>query len=224
MNKYENNSKILWICGTNYLEKYNSKYSYMFTQHLLPCGWASWGDKFLKYYDGELQNYGKKQYMSNYCNSYQSNLLLKQRLTSIEGEIYRKDKYNKFASWDYQMLFSLRSNNMYGISPKYNQIRNIGADEFSTHGGTSLQMELTKRFCEIPTHKLEFPLIHPKQINIDKIYEKKISDIILFPLSLRIKMKVVCFIKKVLGINKYDSMSMNNKYIKLIKIKLKNKI
>ena len=120
------------------------------------------------------------------------------------------------------MLFSIRSNNMYGISPKYNQIRNIGVDEFSTHGGTSLQMELTKRFCEIPTHKLEFPLIHPDNIEIDEKYEKKITNILLFPLNLRIKMKIVFFIKKILGISKYDSLSESNKYIKLIK-RLKKK-
>lgn len=222
LEKYENNSKILWICGTNYLEKYDSKYSYMFTQHLLPCGWASWKEKFLKYYDGNLLNYRKEQYMSNFISSYKSKRLLKQRKISIEGEIYRKEKFNKYASWDYQMLFSIRSNNMYGISPKYNQIRNIGIDEFSTHGGTSLQMELTKRFCEIPTHKLEFPLIHPDNIEIDEKYEKKITNILLFPLDLRIKMKIVFFIKKILGISKYDSLSESNKYIKLIK-RLKKK-
>ena len=100
-------------------------------------------------------------------------------MQSLDGEYHRKETLNKFKSWDYQMLFSLRSNDMLGISPVYNQIRNIGADEFSTHGGTSLDKIMTKRFCEIPTRELELPLKHPKHIVIDQDYERLIGNIIL---------------------------------------------
>ena len=52
LNMYKNKNEILWICGSNYLEKYNNSnnQSYYFTQHMLPCGWATWSDKFLKFY------------------------------------------------------------------------------------------------------------------------------------------------------------------------------
>lgn len=207
LEKYKKNQKILWICGTNYLGEYDSEYSYMFTQHLLPCGWASWSDKFLKHYDGEMLTYEDSSKMEKFCKSYKSRALLHQRLESLNGEYRRKGENNSFKSWDYQMLFSIRSNEMYGISPIYNQIKNIGADQFSIHGGTSLDKTMTKRFCEIPTKELVFPLKHPMEIKIDENYEKLISKIILLPLDMRIKLRVNLFIKKLLHIDPYSSLS-----------------
>ena len=204
---YRDDERILWICGTNYLSEYeNSTHdSYFFTQHLLPCGWASWSWKFNKYYDGDMDNYGKHPYMEAFKASYKSKPLLNQRLRSLEGEYRRGKQPGGFRSWDYQMLFSIRSNNLFGISPKYNQIRNIGADQFSSHGGTNLSMVMTRRFCEIPTKPLEFPLRHPTKVEIDKVYENKVTKIVLLPLSLRIKGSVIRIIKKILGIDSYVS-------------------
>ncbi|MDP4182672.1 MAG: glycosyltransferase family 2 protein, partial [Bacillota bacterium] len=53
---YKEDTRILWICGTNYLEEYQPKdgASYVFTKHMLPCGWASWSHKFNRFYDGNL--------------------------------------------------------------------------------------------------------------------------------------------------------------------------
>ena len=44
LKRYEVDQRVLWICGTNYLGRYqpDNKVSYMFTKHMLPCGWASW--------------------------------------------------------------------------------------------------------------------------------------------------------------------------------------
>lgn len=204
---YKDDERILWICGTNYLSEYNNSNndSYFFTQHLLPCGWASWSCKFQKYYDGDMKNYGNPKYMNVFKASYKSKPLLKQRLRSLEGEFRRGKESTGFRSWDYQMLFSIRSNNLYGISPKYNQIRNIGADQFSSHGGTNLNMVMTRRFCEIPTKPLEFPLRHPTEVKIDQEYETRISNIVLLPLNLRIKGNIIRIIKKILGIDPYES-------------------
>ena len=56
LQKYEEDSRVLWVCGTNYLGNYHPKdnVSYVFTRHMLPCGWASWATKFEKFYDGNL--------------------------------------------------------------------------------------------------------------------------------------------------------------------------
>ena len=105
------------------------------------------------------------------------------------------------------MLFSIRSNGLVGISPVYNQIRNIGADQFSIHGGTSLDKVMTRRFCEVPTKELEFPLKHPKEIEIDEKYEGLVANIILLPLNMRIKMRINSIIKKLLRIDPYASLT-----------------
>lgn len=203
LNLYEGNEKILWICGTNYLGEYknNNDDSYFFTQHLLPCGWASWGWKFNKYYDGDMKTYDSPTHMEAFIESYKSKPLLKQRLRSLDGEYRRGKELGRFRSWDYQMLFSIRSNNLFGISPKYNQIRNIGADQFSSHGGTNLNMVMTRRFCEIPTKSLEFPLRHPVDIRVDDDYEKKIAKIVLLPFSMRIKGSLIRITKRILGMD-----------------------
>lgn len=188
---YEENEKVLWICGTNYLEQYTASdgSSYMFSKQLLPCGWASWSHKFLKYYEGELNTLSDKA-MGKIKEQYVNMELYKQQKDNFLRERYRIKSGKGPRSWDYQMLYSMLVNSMYGISPCYNLIRNIGADNVSEHGGTSLKMTMTNRFCEIATHEMEFPLRHPKEVAIDVAYEKRISRIILLPLSLRIGKRI----------------------------------
>jgi hypothetical protein len=97
-------------------------------------------------------------------------------------------------SWDYQMSFCLRVNNLLGIVPKYNQITNIGVDNDSIHGGNSLNSIMVRRFCELPTKNMLFPLVHPKACLIDEIFEEKTGEIICAPKILSIYHNVVNFI------------------------------
>ena len=117
----------------------------------------------------------------------------------MRKEIFVKESRGRYASWDYQMAFSVRNFDKYGVSPHNNQIKNIGADEFSAHGGTNLNMVMTKRFCGMPSYPLDFPLNHPKTVAPDEEYEKKIEKIILLPLPLRVKNKAKRLMMKLLG-------------------------
>lgn len=207
LKKYKNDKKILWVCGTNYMGKYETEYSYMFTQHLLPCGWASWKDKFLKYYDGNLKTWGDIKKQETFKKNYRSKALYKQQLYSIGRTKYLLETNKSKSSWDYQMLFSIKSNNLYGISPKYNLIKNIGVDAISEHGGNSWKLTMTKRFCGMNSYPLEFPLKHPKSISLDKEYEKKVDKIVTLPIRDQFKQKIAKIVKKILGLNQYDSMS-----------------
>ena len=117
LDKYENNEKVLWICGTNYLGKYSPKdgSSYMFTKQLLPCGWASWGKKFNKYYDKELSFLDKKAEIKKLRNQYVSCRLFRQQITDAKNERIRHKNNERFISWDYHMIMSVVKNNLYGI-------------------------------------------------------------------------------------------------------------
>lgn len=200
--KYKNNNKLLWICGTNYLEKYHSDdgADYSFTQLMLPCGWASWSEKFLQYYDGNLDLYADKKKLNEVKKRYKNKKLLRQNLLSWEMERKRIERGLKPISWDFQMAYTLRVFDLYGIAPHFNQIRNIGIDAFATHGTGSAKNEMVKRFCEIPTHKLNFPLKHPKTISIDPIFEKKTEKIIILPWKVRFKSSLGGAIKRFLNI------------------------
>ena len=204
LERYKDNDRIVWVCGTNYLGKYQNctNDSYMFTQHLLPCGWASWKNKYERYYDAYFSHFNhnviaRMKYC--YCNA----ALYKQQLESMMAEYNRMKMKTSFRSWDYQMCFSIRSNDLLGISPAYNQIKNIGVDDFSEHGGISFADKMTQRFCGMDSYPLVFPLKHPETVLVDPEYERKIGQIILYPLEWRIrkplgkiKRKILSFLKK----------------------------
>lgn len=213
LERYKDDDNILWVCGTNYLEKYKplDDSSYVFTKHLMPCGWASWNSKFNRYYDGDMKYLEDESKMKKIRNSYQMKSLYKQQLNSAQYEVYRRKKGLKYASWDFQMSLSIRANDLYGICPCFNQIENIGVDAYSTHGGNSFSKIMTKRFCGIKKYPLVFPLKHPKKISIDKVFEKRTGKIILFPLKLRVKEKIAVFIKKLFGISKYEKFKLKKR-------------
>lgn len=212
LSRYKDNEKIFWICGTNYLEDYDTPNgeSYVFTQQLFPCGWASWGSKFLKYYDGDLKSLEDIRIMNLIEKQYFNKALYKQQVNSGEYELYRRSIGLPYASWDFQMALSIKAHHLYGISPKYNQIENIGVDEYSIHGGSSLSNEMTRRFCTIKTKPLNLPLNHPPKIAINENFERQTEKIILFPLKSRIKFKIAIFIKSLFGLNKFEKFNVDN--------------
>ncbi len=193
---YKDNPKILWVCGTNYLGEYdNSDADYMFTQHLLPCGWASWSDKFLQFYDGELKKCENEENIRAAGKRYFDGMLFVQYRHQWLCEYSRINKGIKPRSWDYQMDFALKYNDLYGISPVKNQIRNIGVDDISEHGGVSFSNVMTERFCSMPSYPMSFPLKHPTEVKICEDYERRIARILQFPLKSWIKLAISDTIK-----------------------------
>lgn len=202
LKKYQDDTRILWICGTNYLKEYEPSdgSDYVFTQLMLPCGWASWGNKFSRFYDGHLDLYSDKYLRDRVGKSYTNKALLRQNIASWNMEYNRIKQGLKPVSWDFQMAYTLRVHNMLGIAPKYNQITNIGADEFSMHGHGSMKNEMTRRFCELPIREMPSPLKHPKACLVDLRFERLTEKIIIMPLSVRLKSRFGKPLKKLLGI------------------------
>jgi len=183
LEKYQDDTRIMWICGTNYLEKYEPSdgSSYVFTKHMLPCGWASWRHKFTKFYDKDFSLLKDDYIYNRIKHEYNSKRLYRYELFRWCAELRRAQKGERFVSWDFQMSFSIRVHGLYGIVPKYNLIKNIGVDQDSVHGGTSFDNIMVQRFCGICSYPLEFPLIHPKVVLSDLVFEKKIGQIVIPP-------------------------------------------
>lgn len=202
LEKYENDTRILWICGTNYLGDYvpENGDSYVFTHHMLPCGWASWGNKFERFYDGDLSLCEDATVMKRIKDVYCNKNVYDQYKASWMSERYRILDGKRPGSWDYQMDFSIKANNLFGICPCRNQIKNIGVDEYSTHGGNSFARIMTQRFCGMDSYPIDFPLKHPTTVMLDPVFEKKIGKIILYPFKMRIKGKLSRFIRKKLKV------------------------
>ena len=202
LKRYENDMRILWICGTNYLGDYRpkSKDSYVFTRHMLPCGWASWASKFPKFYDGQLELTQDETVMKQVKNAYCNRAVYGQYRNSWMAERYRIEQGRRPISWDYQMDYSIKAHNLLGICPCRNQIKNIGVDEDSIHGGSSFASVMTQRFCGMESYLIDFPLQHPKEIKQDPVFEKKIGRVILYPLKNRVIGRVSRIIRAVFHI------------------------
>lgn len=202
---YENNDKVLWICGTNYLEKsrFKNGADYTFTQHMLPCGWASWSDKFIKYYDKDFSGLNDNS-LEQIKNKYKNKRLFNRDLSNWMLEKKSLEETGRYFSWDYHMTFSIREYDKYGIIPKYNQIKNIGVDLDSEHGGVTMDNIMTRRFCGMDSVELQFPLKHPREVKTEKSIERKLDKIVLPPQPHRIRnfirYTIVKLIKKVFNI------------------------
>ncbi len=192
LEKYKDNDDVLWVCGTNYLESYDTKdnVDYVFTRHMHPCGWASWAHKFVPNYDKDFSNLTPEN-LKRIKAEYKNKRLFKRDLGNWKHELESRDRYGRFTSWDYQMSFSIRLNRKLGIVPRVNQIANIGADEFSIHGGSSMDMVMTQRFCGMKSLPLEFPLKHPESVEVDGRFEKLVDKIVIPPRSLTFKTKLI---------------------------------
>ena len=142
-------------------------------------------------------------------NAYEDQRLYRQQIRNFRMEKYREDHNRRFLSWDFHMALTLRYFDLYGIAPKYNQIRNIGIDEYSTHGGTSKKKPNTAKFCEIETHPLPKELKGPDKVMVNKMFEKNFTNIILVPLYIRTLFPLITFTKKVLRM--YPDKSFINK-------------
>jgi hypothetical protein len=201
LEKYEKDNRILWVCGTNYLGDYHPKndVSYVFTRHMLPCGWASWSDKFTKYYDGELTLLDDKNNIKKARENFYNKRIFRQYKRAWIKERNRIKRNQKPGSWDFQMDFSLKVNGLYGIAPIKNQIKNIGVDIYSIHGGHKLST-MTRRFTQMDSYPLVIPLKHPQIVSIDKTFERKIYKIMVYPLWVRIdnlRIKMFRLIKRI---------------------------
>lgn len=196
--KYKNDDRILWVCGTNYMVEYKplDGSDYVFTQHMLPCGWASWAHKFNIYYDYDFQNLTKKGIICAKKN-YKSKRLFRYDKGHWLSEMENK-RNGRYISWDYHMNFSLRYHNKLGIAPCFNQITNIGVDSFAAHGGTSMENLLTSKFCQVPSKELSFPLKHPKEVIIDSKFEEITEKIIVPPRKYFLKI----FFRRMIPISK----------------------
>jgi hypothetical protein len=208
LERYCDDSRVLWICGTNYMQQYTPEdgSDYVFTQLMLPCGWASWSHKFLKFYDGDMELYRDSYIKRNIKDRYINRELYRHDYPTWDNVIRDIDNGKQPISWDYQMAFSLRVNNLYGIAPRVNLIKNIGADMNSIHGGVSMDNVMTARFCEVPTFELSFPLKHPKALMVDKGFEKKTERIIILPLKYRLRGALVKLVKRILCIKQEKSL------------------
>ncbi|MDN3547640.1 nucleotide-diphospho-sugar transferase [Mucilaginibacter aquaedulcis] len=171
--KYQYDTRIMHITGTNLLSDYKREadYSYYFSKYANVWGWASWKRAWQKY-DLDIKSfseYREKGYLKDYFSyypAYVSRLKWYSEVLNIKG-----DERN-FDTWDYQWCFTCSSNSGLSIVPKKNLIKNIG------FGGSATHTNVVDKFFSQDTEKMESPLVHPNFVLVDQqhdlVYEKKV--------------------------------------------------
>ena len=74
----------------------------------------------------------------------------------------------KLDTWDYQWIFAQLLHNKISIFPAYNLIKNIGFTDKATHTPFP-----DHPIAALPLQSLKFPLNHPQQNEINKMYEEE---------------------------------------------------
>ncbi len=155
---YRNDSRIMQICGSNFLNgKRKIGESYYFSKYGPIWGWASW-QRAWKYYDVDMSLWKEvknKQIYYDFCENKEEILI-------------RINLYDKIAAgvtdiWDYQWSFAKFINSGLSITPNVNLISNIGFREDATHTFNPNTKE-----ANMSTSAIEFPLKHPLGIYRDR--------------------------------------------------------
>ena len=84
------------------------------------------------------------------------------------------------------------------------------------HGGKDFSNVMTRRFCTIKSYQLEFPLKHPLTLIPDRLYEHRVGNIILYPLTYRIEIFILKTIRRFFRIpeNISTKQAIRNLFIK----------
>lgn len=161
LDRYEHDTRISMITGTNYDEvTLDIPYDYFFATTFSISGWASWRrviDQWDEHYT----------FLDDAYNLQQLEDLIKERK-------YQKDfvefcrYHRKSGKAYYETIFhaALFFNSAMSIVPRVNMINNLGACGEGVHlSGTNATMPRAyRRIFEMGRHELDFPLRHPRYV------------------------------------------------------------
>lgn len=163
LERYESDDEVLWINGSNLLLSSDfGGYIGGFTTKLQPCGWASWGRKFLKHYNWNFDKWGDRYYRKRIISNFSGVYLRVRYFRAFSNEYENQRKGKRYSSWDHHMYLSLLENNLLGFLPCVNLIENTGVDERSEHGGSSLDLEGTNFYAPKKNYEIDLGLPYPK--------------------------------------------------------------
>ena len=148
--KYQHDTRVMHISGTNSMSTRSRDYSYTFSRLPGSWGWASWRRAW-KMYDYDAAKFPSFKDSENiFC------LFHNREMAAFQLNKYELGYKKVVDTWDYQWQFCVVSEGGLCISPSKNLIKNIGFGPEATH--TFQEHEL---YRELIFSDLKFPLIHP---------------------------------------------------------------
>lgn len=160
LERYKDNEKISMISGDNFFGENSNHSSYDFSYHSLIWGWATWRRSWDKYKIAEKLGvpYLKRNFAT--LNVHMNGM----RLNSIKLTLL-----GKIVAWDYIFQYAMLISNGLCIFPNKNLVKNIGFDSNATH------TKSPTFHAKLQTEALRFPLIHPKNIIVNSLFEKQME-------------------------------------------------
>ena len=183
LQRYRYDTRVMEIGGNN-LETPDSRdqeYSYSFSNHTYIWGWATWRRAW-KFHDFEMNHYkeiARKKYLDHYYTS------------SVERDFFNyifekmfegDDKTNRKTIWDYQWQFACTIHSGLIIVPNRNLVRNLG---FGTDATNTLKPNGFG--YDLVLEQIDFPLIHPEFVMVDKSRDNRIFRMVNSSPSSRLK-------------------------------------
>ncbi|MBQ8620797.1 MAG: hypothetical protein IJ422_00605 [Oscillospiraceae bacterium] len=166
LDQYENDERIDRICGTNLLGEYAIPNDYLFHNVGNSWGWASWRRVAQKWEADYafLDDPYAVRCMRNLQPDVRRHLRWEKKcqLHKAEGIPY----------WEYIIGAQTLLNSRLVIYPRCNMVRNVGLDGNATHAPEDIKLlpRLVRRYFELETHELRFPLKHPRYVIRDAQY------------------------------------------------------
>jgi len=162
LERYRNDTRIMLVSGTNPLLKWSrGEYSYHFSKFGGIWGWASWARAW-RHFDFDISQW--------------SNPVTKQVLKFQLERVQYLDRSTVWdnlvgnsanaTTWDYQWGFARLIQSGLAIVPSGNLIANIGHGAGSTHTHNP-----SSPLANLPTTRVNFPLIHPDCVIADNEYD-----------------------------------------------------
>lgn len=129
LNYYEDNPRILSICGysmgVHTQKSYTYAYDVFFAQRSSSWGWATWYDQWqgIDWEVNDFEKFSKDRKKIKEFNAYGSDLF----------RMLRRQKQGKINSWAIRYNYHQYKNNLYSVFPVFSKVKNIGFSEQATH-------------------------------------------------------------------------------------------
>lgn len=166
LTKYADHQRIMMIQGAPAMDPTTMKRvtldSYFFSSYPSAAwGWATWGCKWLQFYDGELSNWPQISQEKKWRR-----VIGKKRDYHYWARKWDEVKATKH-TWDVQIMFVFFQYGLLSVVPKENLVKNIGFNQpDATHTTGPSHWE------RLPLEQISFPLNHPIRLKKNSRYDK----------------------------------------------------
>jgi hypothetical protein len=166
LHKYKDTDQIKIIGGDNF-QRGNRRgdESYYFSHYPTTWGWATWRRAW-KSFNHDISDYKETIQAGSLNHVLQSNLEKRHWKCALKKAAEHPEKV-----WDYHFYYNIWKEKGICITPNRNLVVNLGFFEKGTH---YFLRDSTK--TNVKKDELIFPLLHPSEINVNKVADKFTFD------------------------------------------------